>query len=162
MESKHIYREVQAFATWWLGLLLALFIGFLIYYAIVKNGGNITFGIGMFIGVGVVLLIFLTRLHSRVDTEGIHIRFFPFVWKEKSWRWEDIEKVYVRKYSVWEYGGWGYRFNGAGIAYNTKGIYGIQLVLKRKGARILIGTQNPKEVEEVLKQYQLINKDNEA
>ena len=81
-------------------------------------------------------LLFSTRLRSRIDAQGIHVRFAPFIIREKTWGWEDLEEVYVRRYSLWDYGGWGYRFSGAGTAYTTKGKYGIQMVLKKGNKRI--------------------------
>ncbi|HMR17788.1 MAG TPA: hypothetical protein PKA53_00690 [Sphingobacterium sp.] len=156
-----IYRERQNFLTWWLYLLLILVFTSGLYsgwYNIdtLKQADSLKdISWGLIVSVLICLLILLTRLHSRLDTEGIHVRFSPFMWKDKTWRWEDISEVYVKKYSPWEYGGWGYRLSGAGTAYSTKGNYGIQLVLKKRGRRILIGTQNPEEIKRVLTQFKL-------
>lgn len=112
---------------------------------------------GALIGLVAFAIIFFTRLRSRIDEEGIHIRFFPFMWKEKTWRWDEIGDAYVKRYSPWEYGGWGYRFGRGGTAFTTKGSYGIQLVVRRNGAKMLIGTQKPEEVNEILKLYRQVN-----
>jgi hypothetical protein len=48
-----------------------------------------------------------------------------------------------RTYSpVLEFGGWGIRVGGGGMAYNVSGNEGVQLVLK-SGRRVLIGTRQP-------------------
>jgi len=155
MKNRPVYKETQSFVTWWVCLLFLLLVGVGVYMAW-NNSNNpkvMDFYTGALIGVGVFAIIGFTRLHSRIDTEGIHVRFFPFIWKEKTWRWDEIDEVYVKKYSVWEYGGWGYRLSGAGTAYTTLGTYGVQIVIERSGKRILIGTQKPHEVEGIIEQY---------
>lgn len=90
------------------------------------------FSIGIGIGLLLTVVFFLMRLRTRIDDKGVHVRFFPFLWKEKTWRWEDIGDVYLKKYSPWEYGGWGYRFGKGGTtAFTTKGYYGIHFVVKK-------------------------------
>ena len=159
MKNNLIYRESQSFITWWLCLLCLLILGAGVYTAWSnsdqgKIGG---FSIGALIGLVAFAIIFFTRLRSRIDEEGIHIRFFPFIWKEKTWRWDEIGDAYVKRYSPWEYGGWGYRFGRGGTAFTTKGSYGIQLVVRKNGAKMLIGTQKPEEVNEILKLYRQVN-----
>ena len=99
----------------------------------------------------VLLLFICVRLSTTIDEHGITIRFFPFVWK-KTWQWEQIGEVYVTEYSIADYGGWGYRVSKKGKAYNTKGKHGLQLILKN-GARIMVGTQNPNEIKQVVEAY---------
>jgi hypothetical protein len=53
---------------------------------------------------------------------------------------------------LWEYGGWGIRYSWNGIAYNTKGNMGLQIVMNT-GKRILIGTQKPEELAAYLKKF---------
>lgn len=166
MRNNIIYEERQTFLTWWLCLLLVLIFAGGFYTAWINSeaGKREEFltGVswGLIVGVLVLLLIFLVQLRSRIDAEGIHVRFFPLMWKDKTWRWEDLDEVYVKKYSPWEYGGWGYRLSGGGTAYSTKGNHGIQLVLKKNGRRILIGTQKPEEVQKILVSFK--SKDHEA
>jgi hypothetical protein len=158
-KNKVVYEESQSFFTWWLCLLLVFVLGAGIYTG--WNGANadkqfdfLTGGSwGLIVSVLICSLIFFVRLRTRIDENGVHIRFFPLVWKEKTWRWDDIADVYVKRYSPWEYGGWGYRLSGAGRAYSTKGNYGIQLLVKKNAQRILIGTQRPEEVQILLERY---------
>ncbi len=159
MKNNQIYKESQSFITWWLCLLYLFIIGVGVYTAwSYSDQGKIgEFSIGALIGLIAFAIIFFTRLQSRIDAEGIHIRFFPFIWKEKTWRWDEIGDVYVKRYSPWEYGGWGYRFGRGGTAFTTKGSYGIHLMVQRNKAKMLIGTQKPKEVNEILKLYRKVN-----
>jgi hypothetical protein len=118
----------------------------------------------------------LSNMKTFIDSEGIHIRVYiiPFFATKKSFFWEDITFAYVRKYKpVIEYGGWGKRNGITGgnkwykmkfsigkvsfpqiesnnIAYNMSGNIGLQLVLNNN-KRILIGTQKPEELTDVLK-----------
>ncbi len=88
-------------------------------------------------------------LKTEITNEEIRIQFFPFF--RRTFKWQDIEEAYVRQYKpIAEYGGWGARFSHKGIAYNVSGNMGLQLVLKKGGKRILIGTQLPEELERVL------------
>lgn len=158
MKKNQPYKETQSFVTWWLWLFFLFIIGVNLYIACSSGEKILTdFSFGILAGLLVAAILFFQRLHTRIDNEGIHIRFFPFIWKEKTWRWEEIGDVYVKKYSPWQYGGWGYRFGRGGIAYTTKGVYGIHFVIRRNGASILVGTQKPEEVGEVLKQYHQVS-----
>ena len=155
MKNNQIYEENQSFVTWWMCLLYLLVLAISVYtgWSNSDRGRIDGFSVGALIGFGALSVIFLMRLRSRIDEEGIHIRFFPFIWKEKTWRWDEIGNVYVKRYSPWAYGGWGYRFGRGGIAFTTKGSYAIHLVVRKNGANILIGTQKPEEVNEALKRY---------
>lgn len=153
--AKKVYSESQSFITWWLCLFFMLIVGLNIYVATRSDGSKLSdFSIGIGIGLLLTVVFFLMRLRTRIDDKGVHVRFFPFLWKEKTWRWEDIGDVYLKKYSPWEYGGWGYRFGKGGTtAFTTKGYYGIHFVVKKNGSAILVGTQKPEEVESILKEY---------
>ncbi|PRD46734.1 hypothetical protein [Sphingobacterium haloxyli] len=159
MKNNLIYRESQSFITWWLCLLYLFVLGAGVYTAWSNsNEGKIEgFSVGALIGLIAFAIIFFMRLRSRIDQEGIHIRFFPFIWKEKTWGWDEIGDVYVKRYSPWEYGGWGYRFGREGTAFTTKGSYGIHLIVSKNGAKMLIGTQKPEKVNEILKRYRQVN-----
>jgi len=90
-------------------------------------------------------------LHTKIDEKGISIKFFPFV-RKKTWLWEDIDDLYIKEYSITDYGGWGYRVGKNGTAYNTKGKYGLQLLLNN-GARVMIGTQNHEELQRIIETF---------
>lgn len=102
---------------------------------------------------GVLALIFSMALRTKIDSKGIAYSFKPFL-KEKNLAWDDLEKVWVRKYKpIKEYGGWGFRvawFKKTGKAYSVWGNFGLQMELKN-GKKILIGTQKEKELVTFLK-----------
>lgn len=151
MRNKN-YNESQSFWTWW---LIALFV--ILFFSQIFPIGAAKGEIenSTLVGVGLLLVIFILfffmRLHTQIDENGITIQFLPFV-RRKTWNWDSIDHVFIKEYSILDYGGWGYRIGKSGTAYNTKGKYGVQLILKN-GAKIMIGTQQPEAIMEVIKEY---------
>lgn len=96
------------------------------------------------------------KLKTRIDDEGVRYRLQPFHMREKLILWDEIDTIHVRKYSpMAEYGGWGMRHSiKHGKAFNVRGNYGIQIVLK-SGKKILIGTQKAEEAARVLEKKPL-------
>lgn len=158
--KNRIYKESQGFLNKWvIGLIVFLLIlEFYPIYQHFQQTGDWDFGVGTWILLTVITLLLLLRLHTTIDESGIEITFIPFAWR-KRWHWEEVGKVYIREYTLADFGGWGYRISGQGVAYNTKGNKGIQLILKN-GKKILVGTQREKEVEDLLHKYQVIDEAN--
>lgn len=107
--------------------------------------------------LSIIGLLFLFKLNTRIDENGIHYRFFPFHFRTKTITWKELNTAYTRKYQpILEYGGWGLRagfFNKSkGTAFNVSGNLGIQLEFSN-GKKILIGTQKKEVVDRVLKTY---------
>jgi len=107
----------------------------------------------LLIPIGILILFLTTRLETEINESGIYYQFLPFHFKRYKIDWTTVDKAYVRKYKpVAEYGGWGIRFwFGHGRAYNISGNQGLQLEFKN-GRRLLIGTQKPIEIEQLLQQ----------
>ena len=96
------------------------------------------------------LLFIYFRLETRINEDGIYVRFFPLQFTYKKYAWAEISKSYLRQYRpILEYGGWGIRYGMKGKAYNVSGNIGLQLEFI-SGERLLIGTNNPKELTETL------------
>lgn len=98
--------------------------------------------------VGSILLAF--RLITQVRTDGIYVRYAPLQPGFAYYGWSDIREVYLRRFSPFEYGGWGLRIGPYGGGYIVPGEWGIQLVL-HDGKKVLITTNRPEEVTEVLR-----------
>ena len=144
------------------GLLLLIFIPVIILCIIPfgmdkSSVSDFLLDAGFVITTSLVLLMaaytFFVNMKTVVDCNGIHIRMwlFPFYTYSKSFFWDDISEAYIRKYNpILEYGGWGLR----GGAYNMSGNVGLQLILTYKGKtlkeQVLIGTNKPDELSEVL------------
>ena len=113
-----------------------------------SDWGLILFGL---LPVLLLFLLFRLRLTTIYDTEGISL---SLTWLSKRRiAWEEVGKAYIRKYNpIREYGGWGLRISivGKGKAYTMGGRYGLQLEL-RNGSKVLIGTDRPEELRQVLR-----------
>ena len=148
-----MYNETQRFTQWWLWLILLSVWGLMVYSFIMAppqtdTAAFVSFGIGILLP----LLFWQMKLTTRIEAEGIYVRFSPFHFKEKFFEWESISASYVRTYSpLKEYGGWGikYGFNGQGLVYNVVGNLGLQLKFK-ESEPVLIGTQKGEEIKAVL------------
>jgi len=152
--SLPIYSETQMFSRWWLLVIFAaaLLPTIFIYIGISDKTPRNIFGPALIGPVLVALLIGFSNLKTELRPEGLSYNFFPFHLRWHFIPIEDIEKIYVRKYSpLGEYGGWGIRGFAKNRAFNVKGSMGIQLEL-RNGKRILFGTQKPEEWEKVIKE----------
>jgi hypothetical protein len=164
MNNDIVYYERQRFRQWWLWLLMAgvnvifiagcveqLFLGHPFGNNPLSDTALIIVSASVFL-LAVILLY--TTLNTVINKEGIFVWFHPFQLRKKYFSWEEIERVYIRKYnSIKEYGGWGYRGGFSikgGTAYNIYGNIGLQIILKN-GNKLLIGTNNPDGITEILK-----------
>ncbi|MET6991839.1 DUF6141 family protein [Sediminicola arcticus] len=160
-----VFQETQRFNQWYMRLISLGLLAFLLFslyqWFIAKDAvGNVppddSIGqlVVIFVLVLTILLLFLIQLKTEIDERGVHYRFIPFHFKNKTITWGDIKECYVRTYSpIMEYGGWGYRLTFKnGKAFNVSGNEGIQLVLK-SGKKILIGTQKESEAMVVITKY---------
>ncbi len=162
MEPQILYTEKQRFTQWWFWLIV---IGINVLF-VVGNYQQVLCGKpfgdhpmsdnGLLFGFGITLavtyLLINIRLETIIKSDGVYVRFFPIHIAFKKYSWERLDKIFVRHYKpIPEYGGWGLRYGifGNGIAYNIKGNQGLQLIFT-DGTKLLIGTQNPEEINRIL------------
>ena len=158
MNNEILFSERQNYRTRRNGiLLLALSVYFIFrsYNNIMsKDLSFLTFNFAGIILLILALFFMFLRLDTEIREDGIYYQLFPFHFKMRKIAFDDIEKVYVRKYNpLMEYGGWGIRLGlfGKGWAINISGNKGIQIEFKNsKKRKFLIGTQKTDEVEAVL------------
>ncbi len=151
------FKETQRFRQWWLWLLMVISVLPIPAMWVVEYTKGNELDLWELILVSVLpvlvlLLFFAMKLTTRIDSTGVHYRFIPFHFKERTVAWDVIESAQIRKYNpIGEYGGWGLKYGFKhGKAINVSGNMGLQLVLK-DGKKVLIGTQKAGEVEMVLK-----------
>jgi hypothetical protein len=160
MTTYPVFVEVQRFRQIWLiALLLVMnvfcWVGLFVQLVLeIPVGNNPISNEGfVIIALSIALftaLFFLFNLKTKIDRTGIHFKFSPFHLKQRCYRWDEIEKVYVRTYKpIREYGGWGIRFGANGKAFNVSGNQGLQIEFK-SGRKVLIGTNKPEELTKVL------------
>jgi hypothetical protein len=159
-----VFKEEQRFTQTWVVILLVisgLIPVLIIFMSYLKNKEEQDLS-NIFVTISITMLvsavIFLFKLTTRIDQEGIHYQFFPFHLKLRSIAWNEIKTAYVRNYdAITEYGGWGLKGGffwkkSKGVAINVSGDIGIQLTLKN-GKKILIGTQLKEQANQVLETY---------
>ncbi len=154
--NKPLYEEVQKMDNIWPLLLFTITVGFnwLIYFYFGYNDLNLFYVSMSSVGF-LVAFLFSLRLYTRIDSDGVHYRFFPFHFSWRYIAWRDIAKQEVRQYSPWaEYGGWGMRWGKSGWACTIGGKSGLQL-LQKDNKRLLIGTKNPEMMIDIIKQFKI-------
>lgn len=146
--SKKQFYEIQQFRQIWIWLIILL-IELVLLVPIISGIANIfILIIVLLFGYGFPWLFYTMKLVTEVDKMSIRITFSPFT--EFIIPFDTIKNYEIRKYRpVWEYGGWGIRFNRHGKAYTVKGTIGLQMELTN-GEKILIGTENPDKLLMVL------------
>ena len=145
-----IFREEQRFTQVWIIALLVIstIVPLATFIRAYINGQtsfqNVMIASSLLI-VG-CFFIFVFKLTTKIDEQGIHYKFSPIHFSYRLIKWKDMQKVYTRKYNaISEYGGWGCKGGifwkrENGIAFNVAGNDGIQ-ILTKEGKKILIGTQ---------------------
>ena len=169
-ETDIIYQEEQKFGLWlrWLVYLSMGLSVVISVFALAKESSpdgslpNREIILAVVVGIGVpiaitALFLFL-KLQTEVRPDGIYVRFFPFHIRFKRFAREDLSEYYARQYKpIREYGGWGIRCSlRNGRAYNVSGNKGVQLVFK-SGKKLLIGSQNPEQLEAAIRSIILSN-----
>lgn len=149
--NKTIFSEKQRFNNKWLWITIATLLLIPIVFAIFDRANIL---VSLLIILPALALLLSMQLRTEIGEEGICVKFFPMFFLDRIIKWEEIEKVYPRKYKpISEYGGWGIRITHKnGIAYNVRGNKGIQIIFK-DGKKLLIGTQKFDEAEEALAQF---------
>ncbi|MBX7155267.1 MAG: hypothetical protein K1X91_09905 [Bacteriodetes bacterium] len=158
MENDILFYEKQKFTQWWIWVIILGINGIMmygIYYQVIcgkpfgnhpmDNIGLLLMAIPMLL---ILVLFYVMKLETKIKSDGIYVRFFPFHIKFKHYPWQTISKAYVRTYSpIAEYGGWGLRLGlfGKGMAYNVSGNVGVQLEFANN-KKLLIGTHKPDEI----------------
>lgn len=147
------FKEVQRLTDSWLGKIIGAIIFYLTGIQLGQLVGDPSWSslLGVLI-LGSSLLLFLgAKLKTRIDREGVTYQFSPFHSTPRFLAWTVIQGSTVRRYSpIREYGGWGIKIGRNGLALNTAGCYGLQLVLEN-GKQILIGTQKKADLEETIR-----------
>lgn len=148
---KPLFTEKQRFNQWWLWLLLAvssatpIIIMFKEYSNNTVSSNNLWALIIIFLAI---ILFAVLRMKTVVTKENIQLTQYPFVWK--TIKLSDIDTMKVINYGF--VGGWGIRlWTKYGTVYNVRGNKGLHIRLKN-GKQLVIGTQKPQELENVVAQ----------
>lgn len=151
------YTEQQRFRQWWLWtivligpfIMLIVFLPQMITDYATEEGSNTDYWIILFVfclGFGPVAFIYLMKLDTAIQKDGLYIKFKPFHRKWIIFPFETITQATAITYRpLRDYGGWGIRYGGKGKAYNVSGNKGVLLELET-GKTLLIGSQKYKNL----------------
>jgi len=141
------YSEIQKFRQLWLWAILFLSLCVGLY----RNPASV------WIIVAVSAFLWLLQLETVISEQGISYRWIPFQLRPRLIKWSEIDQVTVRSYApLAEFGGWGIRFSWRGTAQTVSGNHGVEIRKKSSKRFLLIGTQHPDQIRQVLQQNQAI------
>jgi hypothetical protein len=154
------FKETQKMTQWWLWTILLGATG-VVFWGIAAETMTRQLSVAEFVSsphlwitalILIVVLVFfyLLSLKTEVDSERIHIHYFP-MWRTHI-RLNDVASAELIQYG---FVGYGIRFSFRyGTVYNAKGNWGLQIV-KKSGRKILIGTQRPEELKAAVNKFLL-------
>ena len=149
------FQETQRFRQIWIWALILGISGFSVSSLFLLEDkapltfGDLAFPLGMILLLNILFLSF--TLTTRIESDSLSYRFFPFT-RWRTFPFEEIETLEVVEYNgLWEYGGWGIKWNGDTWSYTTGGKWGI--IVKTTNKKFLLGTQKPEEVRQVIDRF---------
>lgn len=159
MDPKPAFYEKQHIRQWWvwLSLLVPTIIplGVLLYQLSTgESVGDNPAPNGVLLAIVLIMagLCWLTlsaALETRIDSDGIHVRYSPFHRKWRHYPWDSVTGCEVKRFNpMMDYGGWGIKGN----SYTVAGRMGMLVRFKDRYSQ-LVGTQKPEELKQVLEQY---------
>jgi hypothetical protein len=154
------FLETQRLTTWWLWLIIIglniLFAWIFVQQVILGTPVGNSPASDMQVILFFALMLFFTavflavRLLTVIDQDGIRVMLFPFHFRYRIFRWKDIDRIRIVRYSpMADYGGWGIRWGRKGTAYNLSGNIGFYIDFSN-GKSVLIGTCKPSELHQAL------------
>lgn len=157
-----VFTETQRFNQIWLWVLLLFVDGMMLYKlypVLIQHGGinpNLNNGtlISLITAPIVLVLvnafIFMIRLDTKYDNNGITYRFWPVMQSYKTIKLNEIKSYEVKDINpLLSFGGWGFRRRIGKLLLNTRGKYGIE-IQRHEGIKITLGTQQLESVKEVM------------
>lgn len=151
MDKKPAFYEKQRVRQWWVWLSLLgpvlLLLGMMLYQVTTGEevGDNpapneVLILLTLIMGV-LAWLTFRTRLETKIDDEGIRVKFSPFHRKWRHYPWDSVTGCEVKRFNpVMDYGGWGIKGN----SYTVAGRMGMLVRFKDRYSQ-MVGTQKPAE-----------------
>ena len=150
-----IFQETQRFRQIWIWALILGISGFSISSLFLLEDKaplsfvDLAFPLGMILLLNVLFLSF--TLSTRIEADSLSYRFFPFT-RWRTFPFKEIEALHLIEYNgLWEYGGWGIKWNGDTWSYTTGGKWGI--LVKTADKKFLLGTQKPEQVKQVIAEF---------
>lgn len=158
--ANRIFKESQTYlGTWVMYAIimteLPILILLIVLYATSDDKQEMAIALGVVLGTMILIfgLIFNLKLETRIDSDSVSFRYFPFILKWRQFPKGIIKSCEVIKYSpITDYGGWGFKGNTTTKAYSVLGDEGLLLDVGEK-KKILIGTMKSKELTDFLENW---------
>jgi len=164
-EPKVLFSEIQRFSLFLTMPFVLLFIvaigleGHMVLRPILEGADDPWPGwalpvsiVGIILNIVISMILVSARMQTRLQSDGLYLRFFPFHLQFRKINYDDITLIYPRTYQpLSEFGGYGIRLGGTGRAYNVSGNKGVQLEFAN-GHKLLIGSQKPDELTTALQE----------
>ena len=157
--TKVVFQETQRFRQIWIWALLLGITGislssiFFMEREAPLTFSDIAFPIGMLLLLNLLFLSF--KLSTRIEEDRLSFRFFPFT-RWRSYPLDAIDAIELVEYNgLWEYGGWGIKWNGDTWSYTTGGKWGV--IVKTTDKKFLLGTQQPEQIRQVIAEFKARN-----
>lgn len=150
--ANRIFNESQNYLGTWVMYFIILaevpvLVLLSVLYATSDDKQEMAISLGVILGAMALIfgLIFNLKLETRIDSNRIAFRYFPFI-KWRIFPKERIKSAKVIKYSpITDFGGWGIKGNNTTKAYSIVGDEGLLLDIGEK-KKIMIGTMKAKEL----------------
>lgn len=162
-KSEIIFEEIQQFTKArvreFIKILMGIVFIALIISLALEKGRMTDYNRLLIIFLPILLVanfILGSKLITQIRTDGIYVRFPPWQSKFSQYNWVDIAEVFVKDYKpMQEFMGWGIRYAPGKIGFIVSGNSCIEIVFKN-GNRVLITSQRPGEVNEVLRRIERV------
>lgn len=160
-EAVNLFEEIQQFAKAsvrdFIKILMGIVFLALIVSLILQKGKMTDYNRLLLILLPLLLVINIilgSKLITQIRTDGVYVRFPPWQSKFSQYTWSDIADVFVRDYKpMREFMGWGIRYAPGRMGYIVAGSWCIEITFNN-GNKVLITTQRPDEVSEVLRRIE--------
>lgn len=158
------FVETQRFRSGWIYFAIVLVAGVVVWGIVQQVILGVPFGnnpapdwVVLLMGLIPIALAWMllgSKLSTRIDQNGIHYKFSPFInrWKVKNWS-EIKDATLITYHPLRDYGGWGLRWGRKGKALNVAGNRGLSVQLKN-GKKFMLGTQKAEEMQQFLSEIQ--------
>ncbi|EOZ97191.1 hypothetical protein A33Q_1730 [Indibacter alkaliphilus LW1] len=150
--GNYVFKETQQFKQPWIWGIVLVASGIIFFGLFSQPIKDWEMAIPIIILALVILLLAKMQLKTRIDNSTLTFSFFPLI-RKRTYKLSEIEKLELIKYnSIFNFGGWGIRYNFSMWGYNVAGNQGLIVSLKDK--KFLIGTQKPEEMQKAIKQFE--------
>lgn len=158
MSNEVLFEEVQGAdrkkIRSFFKIAAGIFIIALILTLVFKRGNFSGIATTLLVGIVICMIAGIfsdIRLVTQIRTDGIYVRYIPFEFSFTRYSWGSIQEIYIRKFDPLTTGV-GIRWTPAGRAYIFSGDMGVQIIFTN-GKKLLISTQHPNEIAEVLDKF---------